>query len=89
MKTYRYPKDLGICPTQWFWSLKAVALLGILAVLSVLSVLYLKMWLLCYLTVILAVLTMRNGEKTMLERLKQAVRFFFGTQTYGGDKCRY
>ena len=89
MKTYRYPKDLGVTPTQWFWSLKAVALLGVLAVISVLSALYGGFWLPCYITVGLAVLTIRSGETTMLARLRQALRFFFGTQTYGGDRCTY
>ncbi len=67
MKTYRYPKDLGVTPTQWLWSLKAVALLGVLAVISVLSALYGGFWLPCYITVGLAVLTILEPKRWAVE----------------------
>jgi hypothetical protein len=37
-----------------------------------------------YVTIALAVMTVRIGENTILKRLIQSFRFFFGKQKYGG-----
>ena len=84
MKEYIYPKNLSATPTQWFWSLPAVAGIALSAVGSVFAILFLRWWLPLYATISFAVMTVRMGENTILKRLIQSVRFFFGKQVYGG-----
>lgn len=84
MKEYIYPKNLSATPTQWFWSLPAVAGIALSAVGSVFAILFLQWWLPMYATIGLAVMTVRMGENTILKRLVQSVRFFLGKQVYGG-----
>ena len=84
MKEYIYPKNLSATPTQWFWSLPAVAGVALSAVGSVFAILFLRWWLPLYATIGFAVMTVRIGENTILKRLIQSVRFFFGKQVYGG-----
>ena len=84
MKEYIYPKNLSATPIQWFWSLPAVAGISLSAVGSIFSILFLKWWFPLYATVALAVMTVRIGENTILKRLVQSIRFFFGKQKYGG-----
>lgn len=84
MKEYIYPKNLSATPIQWFWSLPAVAGISLSAVGSIFSILFLKWWFPLYATVVLAVMTVRIGENTILKRLVQSIRFFFGKQKYGG-----
>ena len=84
MKEYIYPKNLSATPTQWFWSLPAVAGIAPSAVGSVFAILFLRWWRPMYATIGLAVMTVRMGENTILKRLIQSVRFFFGKQVYGG-----
>ena len=84
MKEYIYPKNLSATPTQWFWSLPAVAGIALSAVGSVFAILFLRWWLPLYVTIGCAVMTVRMGENTILKRLIQSVRFFFGKQVYGG-----
>ena len=84
MKEYIYPKNLSATPTQWFWSLPAVAGIALSSVGSVFAILFLRWWLPLYATIGFAVMTVRMGKNTILKRLIQSVRFFFGKQVYGG-----
>ena len=84
MKVYIYPKNLSATPVQWFWSLPAVAGIALSAVGSIFSIMFLKWWFPLYVTIGLAVMTVRMGEHTMLKRLIQSIRFFFGKQKFGG-----
>ena len=85
MKTYIYPRNLSATPTQWLWSLPAVAAIALMGVVSVFAALYLRFWLPVYVTVGIAVMTIRIGENTILKVLKHSIRFFFGKQVFGGN----
>ena len=82
MKTYIYPQNLRAQATLWLWSLKDLAVAGAAALLSVLAAAQIKTVVPLALSAAYAFLTIRFDDRTVLDFLRQAARFFITSQQY-------
>ena len=82
MKQYLYPKNLKAVTSMWLWSLRDFAVLGISALLSIITLVHLQWMLPTALTLCYGFLTIRTEDSTILDHIRNAVRFFLTTQQY-------
>ena len=79
---YIYPANLRATANLWLWSLKDVCIGGVCALLSILALSQLHTFLPLGFTAGYAFLTIRMDEQTILDFLRNAVKFFISTQQH-------
>lgn len=82
MTQYLYPQNLKATANIWLWSLRDFAIIGISALFAVVIMVQFRFLIpaagvLCY-----GFLTIRMEDTTILDFVKQAVRYFITTQQY-------
>ena len=82
MKRYIYPQNLKATANIWFWSLKDFAIIAISLLISVFVIAKLGFVLPAALTLAYGFLTIRYDEATVLDFIKNAVKYFITTQQY-------
>ena len=79
---YIYPDNLRAKPKLWLWELRDVAVIGIGALLSVLALVQGWGMFLLILTVLYAFLSIRMEDASILDFLRNAVRFLILDQQF-------
>jgi hypothetical protein len=77
---YQYPDNLRAKPTLWLWELKHVTVLGVVLLLSVLAFSQLHTPVLLAITAVGAFLTIRMDDTTILDYIRNCIRFFITKQ---------
>ena len=80
--TYLYPQNLKAAANLWLWSLRDFTILCLTALLSVAALVQLRVLLPAALTMCYAFLSIRMEERTILNFLNDAARYFLTTQQY-------
>lgn len=80
--TYLYPQNLKAAANLWLWSLRDFTILCLAAPLSVAALVQLRVLLPAALTMCYAFLSIRMEERTILDFLNDAARYFLTTQQY-------
>ena len=80
--TYLYPQNLKAAANLWLWSLRDFTILCLAALLSVVALVQLRALLPAALTMCYAFLSIRMEERTILDFLNDAARYFLTTQQY-------
>ena len=80
--TYLYPQNLKAAANFWLWSLRDFTILCLAALLSVAALVQLRALLPAALTMCYAFLSIRMEERTILDFLNYAARYFLTTQQY-------
>lgn len=80
--TYLYPQNLKAAANLWLWSLRDFTILCLAALLSVAALVQLRTLLPAALTMCYAFLSIRMEERTILDFLNDAARYFLTTQQY-------
>ena len=80
---YLYPDNLKAKATLWLWELRDVGIIGVGLLLSVFALAQLRFFVPIVLTAVYAFLAIRFEGTSILDFIKNAFGFFFGTpQTY-------
>ena len=77
--TYLYPQNLKAAANLWLWSLRDFTILCLAALLSVAALVQLRVLLPAALTMCYAFLSIRMEERTILDFLNDAARYFLTT----------
>lgn len=81
-ETYMYPHNLKAQAKLWFWNLKDIAIIGIALLLSILALTQLKLVLPLALTLVYMFLSIRLDDTSVLDFIKQGMRYFITNQQY-------
>ena len=81
-ETYMYPHNLKAQAKLWFWNLKDIAIIGITLLLSILALTQLKLVLPLALTLVYMFLSIQLDDTSVLDFIKQGVRYFITNQQY-------
>lgn len=79
---YIYPDNLKAKGQLWLWELKSIAVIGIGGLLSVFTLTHLGIFLPAIATAIYAFLSIRFEETSILDFIKNAVRFLITGKQY-------
>ena len=82
MTQYLYPQNLKATANLWLWGLRDFAILGVAALLSIVALVQLGWFIPAALTLCYGFLTIRMDDATVLDFLRNAVRYFISTQQY-------
>ena len=82
MKRYLYPQNLRATANLWLWGMKDFIVLGICALLSIVAMVQFGWIIPGALTLSFGVLTIRKDDFTILDFIKNAVRYFITGQQY-------
>ncbi len=82
MTQYLYPQNLKATANLWLWGLRDFAILGVSALLSIVALVQLGWFIPAALTLCYGFLTIRMDDATVLDFLRNAVRYFISTQQY-------
>lgn len=82
MTQYLYPQNLKATANLWLWGLRDFAILGIAALISIVALVQLGWFIPAALTLCYGFLTIRMDDATVLDFLRNAVRYFITTQQY-------
>ncbi len=77
-----YPHNLKAQAKLWFWNLKDIAIIGIALLLSILALTQLKLVLPLALTLVYMFLSIQIDDTSVLDFIKQGVRYFITNQQY-------
>jgi len=77
-----YPHNLKAQAKLWFWNLKDIAIIGIALLLSILALTQLKLVLPLALTLVYMFLSIHLDDTSVLDFIKQGVRYFITNQQY-------
>ena len=77
-----YPQNMKAKANMWLWDLKDFAIIGIGALLSAVFLIYLHKILLLGIVAVYAFMTIRLDETTVMDYIKNAVKYFITTQQY-------
>ena len=81
-ETYMYPHNLKAQAKLWFWNLKDIAIIGIALLLSILALTQLKLVLPLALTLVYMFLSIQLDDTSVLDFIKQGMRYFITNQQY-------
>lgn len=81
-KQYIYPQNMRASATLWLWSLKDFAIVVVAALFSAMVLASTKLLFPIAVTAAYAFLTIRADDKTILDYIKYATRFFITSQQY-------
>lgn len=82
MKEYIYPQNLKAQAQLWLWRLKDLSIIGVALLISVLALSQIRFPLPLAATLVLAFLTMRFDDTSVLDYIKRAARYFITTQQF-------
>lgn len=82
MTQYVYPQNLKAKASLWLWGLKDFCIIGIAAMLSVVALVQLGFVLPAVGTLCYGFLTIRMENSTILDFIKNGMRYFVTTQQY-------
>lgn len=82
MTQYLYPQNLKSTANLWLWGLRDFAILGVAALFSIVALVQLGWFIPAALTLCYGFLTIRMDDATVLDFLRNAVRYFITTQQY-------
>ena len=77
-----YPHNLKSQAKLWFWNLKDIAIIGIALLLSILALTQIKLVLPLALTLVYMFLSIQLDDTSVLDFIKQGVRYFITNQQY-------
>jgi hypothetical protein len=77
-----YPHNLKAQAKLWFWNLKDIAIIGIALLLSILALTQIKLVLPLALTLVYMFLSIQLDDTSVLDFIKQGVRYFITNQQY-------
>jgi hypothetical protein len=77
-----YPHNLKAQAKLWFWNLKDIAIIGIALLLSILALTQLKLVLPLALTLVYMFLSIQLDDTSVLDFIKQGMRYFITNQQY-------
>lgn len=79
---YIYPHNLKSQAKLWFWSLRDIAIIGVALLISILALSQIKLFLPLALTLVYMFLSIRFDETSVLDFMKQGVKYFLLNQQY-------
>lgn len=82
-ETYIYPHNLKSQAKLWFWNLRDVAIIGVALLISILALTQIKFFLPLALTLVYMFLSIQLDDTSVLDFIKQGVKYFLLTQQYG------
>jgi hypothetical protein len=81
-ETYIYPHNLKSQAKLWFWNLRDIAISGVALLISILALTQIKIVLPLALTLAYMFLSIRLDDTSILDFVKQGVKYFLLTQQY-------
>lgn len=81
-ETYIYPHNLKSQAKLWFWNLRDVAIIGVALLISILALTQIKFFLPLALTLVYIFLSIQLDDTSVLDFIKQGVKYFLLTQQY-------
>lgn len=79
---YIYPHNLKSQAKLWFWSLRDIAIIGVALLISILALSQIKLFLPLALTLVYMFLSIRFDDTSVLDFIKQGVKYFLLKQQY-------
>lgn len=79
---YIYPHNLKSQAKLWFWSLRDIAIIGVALLISILALSQIKLFLPLALTLVYMFLSIRFDDTSVLDFIKQGVKYFLLNQQY-------
>ena len=80
MTTYLYPQNLKATANMWLWSLRDFAIMSIAMLLSVLILANTRIVIPLAVTLCFGFLTIRLEETTVIDFIRDAIKYFISTQ---------
>lgn len=85
---YIYPENLKAKPTLWLWELKDIGVIGIGSLISAVLLAKLTIFIPGVVTAVYAFLTIRIEEKSIMDFIKYALKYFIKQQYFEwGGEC--
>ena len=81
-ETYIYPHNLKSQARLWFWNLRDIAIIGVALLISILALTQIKFFLPLALTLVYMFLSIQLDDTSVLDFIKQGVKYFLLTQQY-------
>ena len=79
---YIYPDNLKSRATLWLWQLRDIGIIGVCALVSILSFTQAELFLPIVLTAVYAFLTIRFEDTSILDFIRYAFAYLFGSQQF-------
>lgn len=79
---YIYPHNLKSQAKLWFWNLRDIAIIGVALLISILALSQIKLFFPLALTLVYMFLSIRFDETSVLDFMKQGVKYFLLNQQY-------
>ena len=79
---YIYPHNLKSQAKLWFWTLRDVVIIGVALFISILALTQIKFILPLALTLVFMFLSIQLDENSVLDFIRQGVKYFLLTQQY-------
>ena len=79
---YIYPHNLKSQAKLWFWNLRDIAIIGVALLISILALSQIKLFLPLALTLVYMFLSIRFDDTSVLDFIKQGVKYFLLNQQY-------
>lgn len=81
-ETYYYPYNLKSQAKLWLWNLRDIVIIGVALLLSVLALTQIKLVFPLALTLVYMFLSIRLDDTSILDFIRQGVKYFLLTQQY-------
>lgn len=81
-ETYIYPQNLKSQAKLWFWNLREIAIIGVALLISILALTQIKFYLPLALTLVYMFLSIQLEDTSILNYIKQGVKYFLLSQQY-------
>jgi hypothetical protein len=81
-ETYIYPHKLKSQAKLWFWNLRDIAITGVALLISILALTQIKFFLPLAITLVYAFLSIQLDDNSVLDFIRQGVKYFLLTQQY-------
>lgn len=81
-ETYYYPYNLKSQAKLWLWNLRDIVIIGVALLLSILALTQIKLVFPLALTLVYMFLSIRMDDTSILDFIRQGVKYFLLTQQY-------
>lgn len=81
-ETYYYPYNLKSQAKLWLWNLRDIVIIGVTLLLSILALTQIKLVFPLALTLVYMFLSIRLDDTSILDFIRQGVKYFLLTQQY-------
>lgn len=81
-ETYYYPYNLKSQAKLWLWNLRDIVIIGVALLLSILALTQIKLVFPLALTLVYMFLSIRLDDTSILDFIRQGVKYFLLTQQY-------